>query len=171
MSKLREFALKYGPEALKILAEPQRRFLQGAAEAVGAKPEGEESEDASRALVDAMATKLGLRDSTATNALKAMGVAGLEVFADPLGAVNQFGKVAKAAKVAAKSEPAVKFAKTLQKWSKAKEAQDLNKAARKAQKLPVAESVKPMTEGVKRADEAESMIGWRMLKDLQKNKK
>jgi hypothetical protein len=195
MSKFENLLKKLGPhaaDALQKLSEPQRRLLQGMAKMAGANPEDESSEAASQALVEQIAQKLGLPDSTVTNVAKAGGVAALETFADPLGPI---GKIAKGAKVlrmgakaakgadiaadASKATKAVdaaagasKAGSTLDRWKQAAKGQAEAVSERKMSGLPVAD-----TSAVKKtldrpiqpvvpASEAESAIPWQMKKNL-----
>ena len=155
MSKLKDMAKKFGIAALDKLAEPQRLALQAAAKASGAMPEGESSEAASQAIVQAVADKLGLPDSTLTNVAKALGVAGLETFADPLGPLGKLGKavkgaeaVGKGAKVLGMVDDASAAAKKAQAMKNIVEAMKLRKEAQAAKAVvpAVAEVAKPLTQ-------------------------
>lgn len=77
-----------GSKALDAISLPQRYMMNKAAEAAGLKGNLDDSEASAQALVEAGAEKLGIpEDSNIGNAAKALGVAGLEVFADPLAAL------------------------------------------------------------------------------------
>lgn len=102
----------------KAISAPQRNLLSKVAESLGAKGDIEDSEKSSQAIVENVAQRLNLPDNTAVNAAKALGVAGLEVFADPTNIIP-VGKIAKGAQVAAKalpkSESVVKLMSLMQK--------------------------------------------------------
>jgi hypothetical protein len=81
---------------LHKLGAPQRKVMNYAAEQLGVAGNPEESEESSRAIVQNLADRAGLpEDSSLVNAGKALGVAGLEVFGDPLNAVPGFGMAKK----------------------------------------------------------------------------
>jgi hypothetical protein len=93
---------------IDALSAPQKKLSQKAAEMAGLKPESE-SADNFAAIADLLGDKMGVpRDSTVGNAVKAAGVAGAEMFADPLG----FIPVGKAVKGAKAIGAAVKGAKS-----------------------------------------------------------
>lgn len=116
------------------LATPQKIAAQKGAEYLGLKPEAN-SEANFRNIVELGAKKLGLGDSTPANIAKALAVAGLEVFGDPLGAVP-VGKIVKGAKalkpVLGMTEGASKLAKEVTQAAAQAEtrAQQLDKLAK-----------------------------------------
>lgn len=114
MSKFEKLA-----KALETLSIPQKKLLNKAAEFVGAKGDENDSEKSSAAIVEKLAEKIGIPESSSFgNAAKAAAVAGLDVFADPLGPLGKIGKVGKVAKIADKSHDLT----NLQKLNKIKEA-------------------------------------------------
>lgn len=85
-------------KALDAASLPQRKALNALARVLGKEVSDADSETASQGIVEAAAERLGLpEDSAAANAAKALGVAGLEVFADPLGPLSKGAKALKAA--------------------------------------------------------------------------
>lgn len=93
---------------------PQRYVMGKAAEAAGIK-KGKTSEDTARNIVERVAKRMKLGDSTAANAAKALGVAGLTVFADPVSLIPG-GKIAKLGlKAASKTKTGAKAAKAISK--------------------------------------------------------
>lgn len=69
---------------LNAIGKPQRVLMQKLVEAQGGKGDSEDSERSAQELVERAAESFGIpEDSTVGNAAKALGVAGLEVFADP----------------------------------------------------------------------------------------
>ena len=84
------------------LGMPQRKLMQYVAQKLGKPGSAEDSEKSSQQIVEAVSDKLGLGDSTPANIAKALGVAGLEVFGDPLQAVP-VGKIAKGFKAVSKA--------------------------------------------------------------------
>lgn len=90
---------KLAPVAMEKLAVPQRIAMQKLAETIGApaKTEGD-SESSAQAIVEKVASEAGIpEDSVAGNVAKAVSVAGLEVFADPIG-MFPVGKIQKVMK-------------------------------------------------------------------------
>lgn len=84
-------------KASKIVSYPQRYLFNKASEQLGVKGNEESSEESAQGIVENLASRAGIpEDSTLGNALKAAGVAGLEVFGDPVGMVP-VGKIAKIA--------------------------------------------------------------------------
>lgn len=77
------------------ISAPQRYTMKKLAELFDATGDSENSEESARNIVDAVASKVGAPDNALTNAVKALGVAGLEVFADPtnLVPVGKLGKM------------------------------------------------------------------------------
>ena len=85
-------------QGLNALGAPQRYMFDKTAKALDVPSNPEDSEETAYNLVEAASNKLGLpEDSTAINAAKAAGVAGLDVLADPLALVplGQFSKLKK----------------------------------------------------------------------------
>lgn len=104
-------------KVLKKLDAPQKYVFDKIADSAGVKT-GKTSEETARNLVEKAAAKLGLGDSTAANAVKALGVAGLSVAGDPLNLIPGAGPAKKVAKMLGKvSKSAPKAAKTLNKAS------------------------------------------------------
>lgn len=86
-----------GGKMMGAVAMPQKYALNQAANAMGFSGNPDNSEESSQNIVEGIAGKLGIpEDSTVGNAAKAAGVAGLEVFADPLSMmpIGKIGKVA-----------------------------------------------------------------------------
>jgi len=81
-------------KASKLVSAPQRYTMNKLAEILKAKGNKESSEASAQAIVEKLAEASGLPDSTAVNIAKALGVAGLEVFADPTNLVP-VGKIGK----------------------------------------------------------------------------
>ena len=101
----------------KYLDMPQKYISGKIAEAAGVK-EGADSEETIHNLVQKGSDALGLPDSTATNAAKALAVAGLSTFADPVSLIPG-AKIAKvAAKAAKTTKTGSKFAEALSKLPK-----------------------------------------------------
>lgn len=86
----------------KLTSAPQRYTMGKLAEILGAKADSLDSEKSAVNIVENLAERLDLPDSTATNAAKALGVAGLEVFADPTNVIP----IGKATKTISKVLPA-----------------------------------------------------------------
>lgn len=87
---------------LHKLGAPQRKMMNTIAEALGTSGNPEDSEESAVNIVENLANRVGIpEDSTLGAAVKAAGVAGLEVFGDPLNAVpglgisKKFGKLKK----------------------------------------------------------------------------
>jgi hypothetical protein len=76
--------------ASKVLNYPQKYLSEKAADHFGVE-KGKDVDETSRNLVQKAADKLGIKDSTAANALKAVGAAGLSMVADPLNVVPGLG--------------------------------------------------------------------------------
>ncbi len=92
-------------KVLHSLGVPQRRMLNTVAEQMGVKGNIEDSEESSRAIVQNIADRMNLpEDSSLVNAGKALGVAGLEVFADPVNAIG----IGPAVKLGKRAAPALK---------------------------------------------------------------
>lgn len=71
-------------KTLKGISYPQRYLMNKISEEMGLEGNIEDSEQSAQAIVEKLAEQGGLpEDSTIGNALKALGVAGLEVFGDP----------------------------------------------------------------------------------------
>jgi len=86
------------------LAAPQRYTMKKMAEMLGVKGDANNSEASAQAIVEKAAALTGLQDSAGLNAAKALGVAGLEVFADPTNLIP-VGKVAKGLGMLAHTAP------------------------------------------------------------------
>lgn len=164
LPQIKRTASEYGQKAIELLGKPQKKMLQAAANKLGVKPEGDSSEDASRAIVEKLAEQMGIpEDSTAGNAAKAFAVGASEVFADPL---NFIGAPAKVLGMAASKVP--KTAKAIEKWAKIKEASDIAKAKNIAEGAPnIAKQVKPIEPVLKNAETAASTQAYRIAKDAQ----
>ena len=81
-------------KVLNLLGKPQEMLMDAGASALNV-PGGE---DAAFNIVDAASKKLGLpENNSVVNAGKALGVAGLEMFADPLNVVPGLGQARKIA--------------------------------------------------------------------------
>lgn len=81
----------------RIAATPQRLMLKKIAEKLGKPGTDKDTQGNSEQIVEAVAEKLGVpEDSSVGNAFKAVGVGGLEMFADPtmLLPFNKLGKIA-----------------------------------------------------------------------------
>lgn len=118
MSKLAKKILSGGSKVLDALAVPQNYAMRKAAQAAGL-PGAENSEQSAQQLVEAAANKLGIPESsTAGNVAKALGVAGLEVFGDPLGALGKSKKLANIVQKAAKSSDLKKLQTFIRKSEK-----------------------------------------------------
>jgi len=102
---------------LEKLDVPQKYLMDKAADAAGVK-RGKDSEETARNLVEKAAKKLGMGDSTASNAAKALGVAGLTVFADPTNLIPGAGPAKKLAKLSGKIAKTGKAARTADKATK-----------------------------------------------------
>lgn len=79
-------------KANRLISAPQRYTMNKLAGYIGANGDATDSEKSAQAIVERGADLLNLPDSSVTNALKAAGVAGLEVFADPTNLLP-FGKI------------------------------------------------------------------------------
>lgn len=149
---------KKGTEALEIgakkesgpvskfvdaLSAPQKKLSKMAAEVAGLNPEDESAANFAM-LADLIGDKMGVpRDSTAGNAVKALGVAGAEVFADPLGMVP-VGKIAKGAKgLKSMVQGSDKFAEALRLMGMAGKVDETAKVAGLGENL-----VKPIEQSV-----------------------
>lgn len=76
---------KYLWKALDSIGIPQRKAMDLAASTLGVKGNPDNSEESAQAIVENLASRAGIpEDSTIGNAAKALGVAGLETFADPV---------------------------------------------------------------------------------------
>lgn len=99
-------------KAVRALSAPQRKLFAFAAEKLGVKGDEEDSEASAQNIVEKAAEKLGVpEDSAAGNVAKALGVAGLETFADPTNLIP----AGKLAKLVGKAGSAVKAAEIAQK--------------------------------------------------------
>lgn len=79
--------------AANMLQKPQQKLLDFAARKLGEAGGGANSETSSQQIVENIAKRLGVpEDSVAGNVAKAAGVAGLEVFADPLSVAGPVAK-------------------------------------------------------------------------------
>ena len=106
-----------GGKLAKLLDVPQRYAFNKLAEYSGAE-KGKDAEDTAFNIVQKAADKLGLPDSTATNVIKSLGVAGLSTFADPVNLVPG-GKIIKTAmKGASATKRGRKLASALSKLPK-----------------------------------------------------
>jgi hypothetical protein len=142
-------------QALNALGAPQRKMLEKIASTIGVEGDKDNSEKSSQAIIEKMAEKLGIpEESVIGNIGKALGVAGLEVFADPLSLVpvGKLTKLGPLAKMAKGSKKAELFAEQAAKMgTKAKTAEELGKeisAARKAAGLSPLEEAKNIAQKV-----------------------
>lgn len=118
-------------KVLSGLSYLQRKGMKAGAEALGVKGDDENSEASAQAIVENLAKRAGIpEDSNVGNAAKALGVAGLEVFADPLSVVP----VGKVAKLIGKAKNAGVAAKIIEKFPKAAQALNIADEAPKALK-------------------------------------
>lgn len=103
----------------KKLDAPQKYLMDKLASAVGEKP-GRDSEGTAFNIVDRVAKRAGLGNSTAANAAKALGVAGLSLAADPLNLVPGGKLVKLGAKAASRgAKAASRGSKAASRGSKA----------------------------------------------------
>jgi hypothetical protein len=100
------------------IGAPQRYTMNKLAEVLGVKGDKSNSEHSAQAIVQKIQDATGLPDNAAINAAKALGVAGLEVFADPTNLVP-VGEIFKGAKMGVnaltKSEHAAQMFEKLSK--------------------------------------------------------
>jgi len=160
-------------KGFNALGYAQRKALNAIADKIGATGQSAaNSEASSRAIVEKAAQKLGIPEtSTAGNVAKALGVAGLEVFADPMGMLP-FGKIGKAAgilKAAEHANPAAKLANDAQKAEAVKKALGLfNKNAvaaetgqAMAKTLPTVQQDVQKLVNAKRAEDAMKVLNYK----------
>jgi len=121
-----EIAKNLGGKALDALGKPQQVMLDKVAQMLGQQGGVEDSEESSRQIVDAVAQKVGLPEDSEilTPLLKSLGVAGLEVFADPLGAAGQLTKLQKAGKMGAQALKKMKPVRATEDINIVKKAED-----------------------------------------------
>lgn len=136
---------------------PQRYALNKLAGMLGAQGNPENSEETSQNIVENVADRMGIpADSTIGNAAKAAGVAGLEVFGDPVG-MFPAGRVLKTAeqvpKIAKAVEKFPEVAKLFQVGGQAfnarntEEALRVKKALEEAGHVPAGRPLQILTEG------------------------
>ena len=96
-----------GSKGLDALSYPQRKMFKAIAEQMGVNGNIDNSESSSRAIVEKLASMVGIpEDSNLGNAAKALGVAGMEVFADPTNVIP-INKITQGAKAVKKIFPAL----------------------------------------------------------------
>lgn len=105
-------------KALTKLGAPQKYLSQKLGEAAGLQPAGSSEENfqnLAQKIAEKISEKTGIDpNSPAVNLTKAVGVAGAEVFGDPLGAIP-VGKIAKGVKAASKSDKLQKIMQLISK--------------------------------------------------------
>lgn len=126
--------------ASKAISAPQRKLMQFAAQKLGRTGNAEDSESSAQDIVEALAEKAGLpEDSTLANVAKALGVAGLEVFADPT-AVLPVNKLAKGAKAVSSAVKPANLDKLKQILGRASRDRQMSALGQKIAKMPEAKS-------------------------------
>lgn len=94
------------------ISAPQRYTMDKIANMLGVKGDAEDSEASAQAIVEKAASLSGLPEGAPLNAAKALGVAGLEVFADPTNLVP-VGKIGKGLGMVAKAIPGASAVKAV----------------------------------------------------------
>jgi hypothetical protein len=103
-----------GSKGLDALSYPQRKIFQSIAEGLGLKGSENNSEESAQAIVEKLASMAGVpEDSNLGNAAKALGVAGMEVFADPTNIIP-VNKIKQGSKAVGKMLPSLDKLKELQ---------------------------------------------------------
>lgn len=151
-----------GGKVMHAMGAPQRYMMNQAAGAMGVKGNPDNSEESSQNIIEGLAGKMGIpEDSTIGNAAKAAGVAGLEVFGDPLSMLpmgKMAGMAGKIPGIAAVGEKVVEKFPQVQKLFKVgeqsfnarstEEALRVKKALEDAGKVPMDRPLQIITEGL-----------------------